>query len=233
VAFIESFRKRGIYPLDLDTLSVDTLRWQGVSLFDAFKEDTEMSKLLEKNLSALLVQLKQYADIYSYIPTRAKLYEATCGQMDEVKGKLDEIFAALKTKSNDAWKEFGKLIGVDPNQEFDLSELRRLMRVGPDGQRLPQIVIALTQKREIKIEGSSEPQYFYGGATLIVDLTASTIQYAIGKRLNSTFKIKGQTREDRTRAFLQGVVKDPLQQLLLAPKGEPFAAMHSLGDIVS
>jgi hypothetical protein len=33
--------------------------------------------------------------------------------------------------------------------------------------------------------------------------------------------------------FLQGVAKDPLQKLLLAPEGELFAAMHSLGDIVS
>lgn len=233
VAFIESFRKRGIYPLDLDTLSVDTLRWQGVSLFDAFKKDTAISELLEKNLSALLAQLKQYADICSYIPTRAKLYEATCGQLDEVKGKLVEIFAALKAKSDDAWKEFGKLIGVDPAQEFDLAELRRLIRVGPDGQRLPQIVIALTQKQKIDVEGATEPQFFYGGATLIVDLASGKIQYTIGKRINSNSKIKGETREERTRKFLRGVASDPLQQLLLAPKGEPFAAMHSLGDIVS
>ena len=233
VAFIESFRKRGIYPLDLDTLSVDTLRWQGVSLFDAFKKDKEISELIETNLLALLEQLKKYADICFYIPTRAKLYEATCEQLDKVKGKLVEIFAALKAKSDSARTEFGKLIGIDPDQEFDLAELRRLMRVGPDGQRLPQIVIALTQKQQIDVEGATEPQFFYGGATLIVDLATGKIQYAIGKRINSEFKIKGETREERSRKFLQGVASDPLQGLLLAPKGEPFAAMHSLGDIVS
>ena len=125
------------------------------------------------------------------------------------------------------------MIGIDPDQEFDLAELRRLMRVGPDGQRLPQIVIALTQKQQIDVEGATEPQFFYGGATLIVDLATGKIQYAIGKRINSEFKIKGETREERSRKFLQGVASDPLQGLLLAPKGEPFAAMHSLGDIVS
>jgi hypothetical protein len=43
--------------------------------------------------------------------------------------------------------------------------------------------LRLLQKREIEIEGATGPQFFYGGATLIVDLTTSKIQYSIGKRL--------------------------------------------------
>jgi hypothetical protein len=235
VAFIESFRKRGIYPLDLDTLSVDTLRWQGVSLFEAFKDDkdTTISELLETNLSALLEELKKYANSCSYIPTRKDLYHASTKQLSDLKDQLPKILAALHARSKEAKTEFANLIGIDPELDFELSELRRLMRIGPDGQRLPQIVFALTQKRELQIEGATDPQFFYGGATLIVDLASGKIQYSIGKRVNSKSMIKGETREQRTMKFLQGVASDPLQRLLLAPEGEPFAAMHSLGDIVS
>ena len=105
------------------------------------------------------------------------------------------------------------------------------MRVGPDGQRLPQIVISLTQKRELKIEGATEPQFFYGGATLIVDLRTAKVQYAISKRINSAGSVNGKTREQRAVAFLTEASRDPLQALLLTPKAEPFAALHSFADV--
>jgi hypothetical protein len=182
---------------------------------------------------ALLEQLKKFANACSYVPSRKDLYDATTRQLGELEKKLSKILKELKGKSEEAWNKFGELINVDPGQKVELVELRRLMRVGPDGQRLPQIVIALTQEKKLQIEGAAGPQFFYGGATLIVDLATSKIQYSIGKRINSKSEIKGETREQRTMKFLQSVAGDPLQQLLLAPKGEPFAVMHSLGDIVS
>ena len=105
------------------------------------------------------------------------------------------------------------------------------MRVGPDGQRIPQIIVALIQSRPMEVDG--ENFTFHGGSTLIVDLASGKIQYAIGKRINSATKIKGQTREERTAAFLRQAVRDPLQRLLFTPTREPFAALHSLGDLGS
>jgi hypothetical protein len=189
--------------------------------------------LLKTNLSALLEQLKKYANACSYIPTRKDLYHASTKQLGKLRVELPKIFEVLGAQSKAARTEFAGLIGVDPDLDFELSELRRLMRVGPDGQRLPQIVFALTQKRELQIEGATEPQFFYGGATLIVDITSGKIQYSIGKRINSKSTIKGETREERTMKFLQDVANDPLQRLMLTPKGEPFAAMHALGEIGS
>ena len=80
VAFVEAFRRRGIYPLNLDdptrdtprTLSVDTLRWQGLDL----------SKLPRKVRAADRGAvrrrhrgLKRYADACFYLEDREKLFD--------------------------------------------------------------------------------------------------------------------------------------------------------------
>jgi hypothetical protein len=106
------------------------------------------------------------------------------------------------------------------------------MRVGPDGQYKPQIIIALSQSRPLKIDGTADKPMFFGGATLVVDLSKAQVQYTIGKRIDSQARIMGQTREERTAAFLRHALTDPLQALLLAPKREPFAALHSLAGLV-
>jgi hypothetical protein len=229
VAFVESFRKRGMYPLDLDTLSVDTLRWQGVDLFEPIK-DPEVRKQFEKILRDVLEQLKKYSDACFYLPTRKRLFEVTQDQIQELKDKLNSILSGLPEKQQE-W--FGWLIGIDPTQPFEVSELRRAVRVSPDGQHKPQIIIALSQSRPLKIDESSEELVFHGGSTLIVDLSQREVQYTIGKRLDSHFRINGQTREERTATFMTNAMRDPLQRLLLTPKEEPFAALHSFGDVGS
>ena len=101
------------------------------------------------------------------------------------------------------------------------------MRVGPDGQYMPQIIVALTQTRQLEIPGSAESHPFRGGCTLVIDLSKVEIQYAIVKKIDS------ETRAKRTTAFLTEAIKDPLRRLLLAPGNEPFAALHSLADVTS
>ena len=229
VAFVESFRRRGMYPLDLDTLSADTLRWQGVDLFEPIK-DPAVKKQFEKVLEDVLTQLKEYSDACFYIPSRAELFEITQTQIKKLEMRLKEILNGLPP---DQQQWFGWLIGIDPTAEFQVTELRRAMRVSPDGQHKPQIIIALSQSRPLHIEGSSEDLTFHGGSTLVVDLSKREVQYTIGKRLDSRFRVDGLTREERTAAFMKNALQDPLQRLLLMPKEEPFAAMHSLGDIIS
>ncbi|MEK6336964.1 MAG: S8 family serine peptidase, partial [Acidobacteriota bacterium] len=179
VAFVESFRKRGIYPLDLDTLSVDTLRWQGVDLFEGFKKDPTTEAALEVQLRKFLDHLKRYADICFYSPTRKALYEETCAHLDSLETMLAEIFGNLAPELR---KQFGALIGVDPDLPFKICDMRRAMRVGPDGQHKPQIILGLTQSRLIEVD--NQEFNFLGGATLIVDLRTAKVQYAISKSIN-------------------------------------------------
>jgi hypothetical protein len=211
VAFVEAFRKRGIYPRDLDTLSVDTLRWQGVNIE---KPPAQYKTILE--------QLKTYADACFYITDREQLFRITREQRQLLHEKLQEIFK----ESPDFAKTLGLNFNLDPNASFEVHALRRSNRVGPDGNHRPQVVVALTQSRDIEIEGSSQPHKFRGGSTLIVDLAKPAVEYAIIKNIGSP------NRLERTNEFLKLALQDPVQALLLAPdRKERFAALHSLAEL--
>jgi hypothetical protein len=204
IAFVEAFRKRGIYPRDLDTLSVDTLRWQGVSIANP-----------PKQYRTIIKQLKAYADACFYISDREKLFNVTRQQRELLHTKLEEIFKESP--------EFAKTLGLDPAATFEVHALRRSNRISPDGNHKPQVVVALTQSRELKVEGADEPHKFRGGSTIIVDLAKPAVQYAIMKNIDS------ENREKRTTDFLKAALQDPVQALLLAPgRKERFAALHSL-----
>jgi hypothetical protein len=207
VAFIEAFRRRGIYPRDLDTLSVDTLRWEGV---DLKKPPAQYKQIIRK--------LKQYADACFYITEREELFKRTRTQRHELHEALKKIFEQTP--------EFAAKLGLDPTATFEVHALRRSNRVGPDGNHKPQVVVVLTQSRSIEIEGTSQQQTFRGGSTIIVDLTGPAVQYAIIKNIDSA------NRQQRTTDFLKAALADPVQALLLAPnQPERFAALHALAEL--
>lgn len=213
VAFVEAFRRRGIYPRNLDTLSVDTLRWEGIDI-------AEPPPQYEK----IITQLKEYADSCFYISDREKLFDRTRIQRGKLQKTLKKIL--------DETPGFGAQLGLDPKLNFEVHALRRAMRVGPDGQHKPQIIVALTQERPIKVEGAEEPYFYRGGSTIIVDLAKPAVQYAIIKKLDGTTLIDGKTREEATAAFLSNALRDPLQALLMAPsRKERFATLHSLAEL--
>jgi subtilisin family serine protease len=218
IAFVEAFRRRGIYPLDLDTLSVDTLRWQGLELGDLTKEQAD-------SLIGLVNQLKQYADRCLYIESREELFRKTRIQRATLHKDLDSVFTR--------WPELAAKIGLDPAISFEVYALRGSMRIGPDGQTRPQIILALTQSRQIKVEGIPDSMTFRGGSMLVVDLSKLAIEYVIAKRIDSSTQIDGKTREERTRSFYAQTGRDPLQRLLLGLGAEPFAALHALSDVAS
>ncbi len=211
VAFVEAFRKRGIYPRDLDTLSVDTLRWKGVSIE---KPPPQYKQILR--------QLKTYADACFYITDRERLFHVTRKQRELLHDRLKEIFR----ESPEFATTLGLNFSLDPTASFEVHALRRSNRVGPDGNHRPQVVVALTQSRKIEVDGSSQPQKFRGGSTLIVDLAKPAVEYAIIKNIGSP------TRLERTTDFLTSALQDPVQALLLAPdRKERFAALHSLAEL--
>ena len=207
VAFIEAFRRRGIYPGDLDTLSVDTLRWEGV---DFEKPPAPYKQIIHK--------LKQYADACFYISDREELFKRTRTKRYELHKALEKIFGETP--------DFATVLGLDPKAKFEVHALRRSNRVGPDGNPKPQVVVVLTQSQSIEIEGTPEKQTFRGGSTIIVDLATPRVQYAIIKNINS------ERRQKRTTEFLKAALEDPVQALLLAPsQQERFAALHALAEI--
>jgi subtilisin family serine protease len=223
VAFVEAFRRRGIYPLNLGipsqdtlrTLSVDTLRWQGL---DPSTFPKNVRAALEEQYGGIIEGLKGYANACFYLEDREELFHVTRKQRGVLHDQLKTAFQAVP--------QFAVELGLDPDltQKFEVHELRRAMRVSPDGRHIPQLVVALTQSK--LVVGDGTPRHvFRGGSTLVVDLSVPEVKYKIIKRIKST------ERQERTAAFVRDAAADPLRSLFFAPdRREPFAALHALAD---
>ncbi|HEU4796414.1 MAG TPA: S8 family serine peptidase, partial [Pyrinomonadaceae bacterium] len=158
VAFVEAFRRRGIYPRDLETLSVDTLRWEGADLASLAADYPD----LKKGLKRIIQQLKRYADACFYISDREELFRETHSQRLVLHETLEKVFKSLPPE---AASKFGETLGLDlAADRFEVHELRRSIRVSPDGKYLPQIIIALTQSAKFNVNSSVHT--FRGGAML-------------------------------------------------------------------
>jgi subtilisin family serine protease len=223
VAFVEAFRRRGIYPVDLDnrsadtprTLSVETLRWQGVDFAGLHKgKDGITKRYLE-----MMEQLKRYADACLYVKDRERLFHRTREERRELHKKLVRAFHAEP--------DFPQRLALDlaNGQGFEVHELRPSMRSTPDGRYIPQVVVALTQSARVAADGDTPAHVFRGGSTLVVDLAEPEIKYVVRKRLASA------SRRARTAQFIRTVAGDPLRGLFFGrERREPFAALHSLAD---
>ncbi|MGB7924428.1 MAG: S8 family serine peptidase [Pyrinomonadaceae bacterium] len=223
VAFVEAFRRRGIYPVNLyapssdtpRTLSVDTLRWQGFDYRTTFSSKAQGE--IAKQYRGVIEGLKRYADACFYLDDREELFRVTREQRLQLHNQLVGAFKAVP--------KFAEGLGLDPTQKFEVHELRRAMRVSPDGKYVPQLVVALTQSRVVKQSNGTPQHIIRGGSTLVVDLSRREIKYRIVKNIDST------DRQERTAAFIREAAADPLRALFFAPdRREPFAALHSLAD---
>jgi hypothetical protein len=204
VAFVEGFRGRGIYPSDLDTLSVDTLLWRGVDLENS-----------ARRFSKIVRELKKFADDCLYIDDREELFKRMRERRRKLHARIREVLD----------RDLARVMGVDASLPFEVHELRHAERTAPDGRVHPQAIVAVTQQRPISVPGSKTPMTFHGGATLIADLKTPALKYAIRKRIDHV------DRERSTVAFLQQQLSDPLTALLLEGGSNRFAALHALSGL--
>jgi hypothetical protein len=221
VAFVEAFRRRGIYPVNLNepnakairTLSVDTLRWQGL---DASQFPAKLRAKIRQQYMTMLDSLKRYADACLYLSDREQLFKITREERYQLHDQLKRAFNSIP--------EFAAGLGLKAGRTFEVHELRRAMRISPDGKYVPQVVVALTQSQNMREKGT--PQHFFrGGSTLVVDLSKSEVKYRIVKDIQS------EPRKQRTANFIRETANDPLRALFFShDRREPFAALHALTD---
>jgi hypothetical protein len=92
------------------------------------------------------------------------------------------------------------------------------------GHQVPQVIVELTQQREIEMLAAGQPTVFRGGSTLVVDLAEPAIQYVISKDVNSEGRVR------RTVEFLRGLVVNSAFALAQSTqREEPFALIHAGG----
>jgi len=219
VAFVESFRRRGIYPLNigvpsqntLRTLSVDTLRWQGL-------DTSSIPQAVQKQYYEIVQGLKRYADACLYMKNRQQLFRETWKRRLKLHTQIARTFEVVPA--------FAEELGLDASRSFEVHELRRAGRATPDGNQVTQLIVALTQSEEVVKDNEDTPTFtFRGGSTLVIDLTVPEVKYRIVKNMDS------ESRRARTEAFVREVAADPVRSLFLAPnRREPFAALHAIAD---
>jgi hypothetical protein len=204
LAFIDAFRRRGIYPQGIRTLSEDSLRYR--------VEWGDLPEQEQNQFGVLTEFLRSYREAVTYQSDRRKLFETTrlyVGGGDQIMGLHERL--KHKFRNSVAFERLTGLIfhrhwtdlGVQPLYDTDgptiqVLNLRLASRVGPDGSRSNQIVFGLVQRAGVvfedgKLKGCYTPGLVkqtptdgfeaYGGCTLIFDLDSLSLKYAISKPL--------------------------------------------------
>lgn len=193
----------------------------------------DLSSLSPKDRSSIgsqytevIDKLKQYADNCLYLYDREKLFSTTRDHRRELHTLLKKAFVRTP--------KFAAALGLQIDRKgsgFEVHELRRALRVRPDGRHVPQVIVSLTQSEWIGETRDIPRHLFRGGTTLVLDLSVdgprpeSMIRYSIGKGITN------KTRRARTAVFVQKNADDPLRALMFASgRPEPFAALHAFGE---
>ena len=218
VAFVEAFRRRGIYPRDVRTLSVESLLWRGPHNDDLRPSD---------RLRDAIELLKGYAADHLYATRREQVFHLQREMRRKLHGWLDAHFASGPAGRNDA--EFLGL-NLEPGPDggrraFEVHAARFAQRTSPDGDVEPQLLLSLLQQTRVKADPADAraDMPFEGGSTIVVDLRNQRVLYCIRKRVNSPTRLARQQEHAASLASLRGTY------LGVSPFGtedEPFALLH-------
>lgn len=149
LAFIDAFRRRGIYPEGIRTLSTESLRYQDLNIGYARGNDGEpipgfveeggfpVDDKTRELLGIINAFLKTYCDHIKYVNERQRIFEIT---RDYVAGVYkdkdkDSVILGLHKRINDKFfdsSDFTKITGLAFVTDFDYIGIRRSSRyTGP------------------------------------------------------------------------------------------------------
>jgi hypothetical protein len=218
VAFIEAFRRRGIYPRTVRTLSVESLRWPLIS------ERQDFFRPIARHL-------REFADESIYSRDREWVFNKT-------QRTRHELHDWIRTADKRDQEMLSHFVGVrfefgldglrgDNAPYFAIHNLRPIRRVGPDGTSLNQLMFSITQTRDVplgpKDNRGSEMFPFRGGCTLILDLREGWLQlrYAIKK------DIADEVRLELNRQYHRNLMNEgSLRATYFKEIEGPFASLH-------
>lgn len=218
IAFVEAFRRRGLYPRDLRTLSADSLLWRTPE-----SEQTRPSEVLEGALQRLHPYASSFlfAEQHGETQPREKVFHLQRQLRRDLHEWLEEHFATHPEGRKDA-----KFFGIDPDRGFEVHTARFALRHGPDGDVDPQLLLGLLQEIEIPIDPTMPglKMRFEGGSTIVGDLRRLKIRYCVRKN------IKSATRQKRHQEFAAHNLNSPRATYFGLRKSgeepEPFAGLH-------
>jgi hypothetical protein len=222
IALIESFRRHGIYPSGVRSLSEENLFWQPP--LDDYVRDTFFYNRLEEirrftgtqerfgvqrqNVFTTDTGFQQIVRDY-WIPELIQ----EIGSSRKLKDLREQLHLYLNLSRSDHLESITRENGTPA---LEVSSVRPAYRVGQDGRTVADLVIEIHQKRdgyldlgmqrradEGKLEGAKPDFTFRGGATLLISTVTGQVRYVIGKRVGSN------TRLEKQRSFLEQEAVDP------------------------
>jgi hypothetical protein len=230
VAMVEAFRRYGIYPLDVRSLSVDSLRWMPPTRPN-----------FQPTMLPLIGDMRRFVHKGQYTFERVKLFQQQRTACQEVQKRLAPLIPALADD-----------MGLDPNRRgpdgqptYRVQSVRPAQRIGPDGERLTDVVIEITQSRPGYFDADAQAAAeqaaregrlqdippadfdFWGGCTLLVDLTSGLVRYCVAKNVNSDARLQ------RERCYLNGELDTSPRAMYFGgltgrTLKEPFAFLHRM-----
>lgn len=244
IAFIDAFRRRGILPKYIKTLSVESLVFPLVRVGD-----------IGTKLSYISTFLRDFQSEVAYASNRSSIHDINIIYKRKLHGLLEGKF------ENSI--EFSDLTGLLFSDEdirrfslgedsyglpkFEVHSLRQARRVGPDGDALNQVIISITQKREVPkaewskfIEGNDamlkninladnaeETITFRGGSTMIIDLDTHKLKFCINKLMVDPERLKEQV------IYQKGTSDDSLHatyfsKIMTKDNPEPLSMLHRM-----
>lgn len=188
VAFMEAFRRRGIYPRQVRSLSEESLRWgpsEGVAGVTA-EQRLAMGQRFKKLIGAW--------------------------NLDDNRGRIFDLMEKARIEAHQYIEDWGDaakalLTGLDlDGPKFEVHSVRPARRSGLEGRFLMDAVVEVTQKvpgsftKSLKqVRGQKKPDFWFrGGCTLIIDLDSGRLRHCIYKKIDS------EARYQRQQKFLGG-----------------------------
>jgi hypothetical protein len=203
VAFLQAFRRRGIYPEFVRNLSTESVCWDSpeldINIDEALKQMTLTWDLHANRRGAYHSSLKNAGTLNLWI--KENLNEEQARSLG---------FSRLPTLV--VGKEEGKL------SPFEIHSVRPVRRVGPDGQQRLDLVVEITQSWS-----NPNGTKYRGGSTVIIDLEQKRLKYVVRKRVGHAQRISNQQgfRLALADATIRSTYYDDF-----ARGREPFAMVH-------
>lgn len=243
-AFLEAFRKWGLLPCNLRTVSLETLQWQQPP--NLCPENPK--KLLRRPAWLPGLMREMNIDWLGHL-SRKTIFDRSERRLKGLHGHL----AGLIRQNPDIAEQLGLNPGLkkyidDPSSSdygkvdtdwetrngagatnFNVVTARAARRVRPDGSPRDEIIVVLQQKRPEPLK-SGGIFWFRGGVSLVIDprgwnRRTPEIRYAVSRSMNDSDRLNAE------RDYRSGERRGGLRQAYFgqALDSEPMAMLHARG----
>ncbi|WP_083842757.1 S8 family serine peptidase [Schlesneria paludicola] len=217
ISFVEAFQRRGIFPPDVRTLSVGSLKWRSIE-----EETLQPSEWLKDRVR----DLRRVSMKTLYACSRKEIFTIERTMRMDIHRTLETHFH----NSDGIGLSDAQLLGIDPEKSFEVHTARIAFRPRPDGGISPQVLIGLIQSTKKPVDPSDPfgpDMNFEGGCSLVADLYAGELKYCIRKRLNGATRLADQqSLASREFSLLRSTYFGKRALSQSNGENEPFALVH-------